>query len=110
LCFGIILDRIVIFVDCNFWKSPFYCRYNARIFFFKTNKNLIFLRIFLENLVGYFCKNMSADHPQRRVQQRTVGELAGLKAKMMNRTVIAERNVVRANIMVALLDSIHDII
>jgi hypothetical protein len=28
----------------------------------------------------------------------------------MNRTVIAERNVVRADIMVALLDSIHDVI
>jgi len=49
----------VIFVDCNFWKSPFYCRYNAG-FSFGTNKNLTFLRLFLENLVGYFCRNMSA--------------------------------------------------
>jgi hypothetical protein len=27
--FGIIVDCIVIFTICNFWKSPFYCRYNA---------------------------------------------------------------------------------
>jgi hypothetical protein len=38
---------------------------------------------------------MSAGSPQRRV---------------MNITVIAERNVVRPDIMVAPLDSIHDII
>jgi hypothetical protein len=36
--------------------------------------------------------------------------LVALRAKIMNRFVIAERNVVRANIMVAPLDSIHDII
>jgi hypothetical protein len=53
ICFGIILDRIVIFASCNFWKSPFYCCYNAR-FSFGTNKNLTFLRLFLANLVDYF--------------------------------------------------------
>jgi hypothetical protein len=53
---------------------------------------------------------MSAGSPQRRVRKRTDGELAALRAKIMNRSVIAERNVVRADIMVALLDSIHDII
>jgi hypothetical protein len=53
---------------------------------------------------------MSAGSPQRRVRQRTDGELAALRAKIMNRSVIAERNVVQADIMVALLDSIHDII
>jgi hypothetical protein len=101
----------VIFADCNIWKSPFYCRYNT-IFFLKkkTNKNLIFLRIFLENLVGYFCRNMSTGSPQRRVRQRTNRELAALRAKIMNRSVIAERIVVRADIMMAPLDSIHDII
>jgi hypothetical protein len=31
--------------------------------FFATNKNLIFLRIFLAYLVGYFCRIMSADSP-----------------------------------------------
>jgi len=68
------------------------------------------LRIFLENLVGYFCRNMSAGSPQRRVRQRTNRELAALRAKIMNRSVIAERIVVRADIMMAPLDSIHDII
>jgi hypothetical protein len=53
---------------------------------------------------------MSADSPQRRVRQRTDGELAALRAKIMNRSVIAEHNVVCPNIMVAPLDSIHDII
>jgi hypothetical protein len=68
------------------------------------------MRLFLANLVGYFCRNMSASSPQCRVRQRTEGDLAALRAKIMNRTIIAERNVVRADIMVAPLDSIHDII
>jgi len=53
---------------------------------------------------------MSAGSPQRRVRQRTDGELATLRAKIMNISVIAKRNVVRADIVVAPLDSIHDII
>jgi len=53
---------------------------------------------------------MSASSPQRKVQQRIYGELAALRAKIMNRSVMAKRNVVHADIMVAPLDSIHDII
>jgi hypothetical protein len=53
---------------------------------------------------------MFASSPQRRVRQRTNGDMAALRAKIMNRTIIAERNVVRADIMVTPLDSIHDII
>jgi hypothetical protein len=68
------------------------------------------MRLFLANLVCYFCRNMSAGSPQRRVRQRTEGDLAALRAKIMNITVIVERNVVRADIMVAPLDSIHNII
>jgi hypothetical protein len=45
ICFGIILDSIVIFAGCNFWDSPIYCRDNAG-FSFGTNKNLIFLNYF----------------------------------------------------------------
>jgi len=37
-------------------------------------------------------------------------KVASLRAKIMDRLVIAERNVIRADIMVAPLDSIHDII
>jgi hypothetical protein len=53
---------------------------------------------------------MSAGSPQCRVRQRTKGDRTALRAKIMDRTVIAERNVVRSDIMVAPLDSIHDII
>jgi len=53
---------------------------------------------------------MSAGSPQRRVHQRTVEDWAALQAKTMDRTVIAERNVIHSNIMVLPLDSIHDII
>jgi hypothetical protein len=53
---------------------------------------------------------MSAGSPQRRVRQRTEGDRSALRAKIMDRTVIGERNVVRSDIMVAPLDSIHNII
>jgi hypothetical protein len=109
ICFGNILDCSVILASCIFLESPFYCRYNAG-FSFGTNKILTFLRLFLANLVGYFCRIMSAGSLQRRVRQRTERDLAALKAKIMDRTIITERNVVRADIMVAPLDSIHDII
>jgi hypothetical protein len=36
-------------------------------FFLGTNKNLIFLRILLAYLVGYFCRIMFASNPQPRV-------------------------------------------
>jgi hypothetical protein len=53
---------------------------------------------------------MSAGSPQHRVRQRTDGEMAALRAKITNRTIIAEWNVVRIDIMVGPLDSIHNII
>lgn len=53
---------------------------------------------------------MSIGNPQRKVRQRTDGELAALRAKIMNRSVIAERNMVHADIMVDPLDNIHDIV
>jgi hypothetical protein len=53
---------------------------------------------------------MSAGSPQRRVRQRTEGDKAAIRAKIMDRPVIAERNMVRSDIMVAPLDSIHDTI
>jgi hypothetical protein len=99
----------MILASYIFLESPFYCRYNAE-FFFGTNKILTFLRLFLANLVGYFCRIMSTGSAQCRFQQRTQGDLSALRAKIMDRTVIAERNVVRPDIMVAPLDSIHDII
>jgi hypothetical protein len=53
---------------------------------------------------------MSAGSLQRRVRQRTEGDKAALRPKILDRPVIAERNVVRSDIMVAPLDSIHDTI
>jgi hypothetical protein len=53
---------------------------------------------------------MSAGNSQRRVRQRIKGDRAALRAKIMDWPVIAERNVVQSNIMVAPLDSIHDTI
>jgi hypothetical protein len=53
---------------------------------------------------------MSAGSPHRRVRQRTVEDRAALQAKTMDSTVIAERNVIRSDIMVPPLDSIHDVI
>jgi hypothetical protein len=57
-----------------------------------------------------FCEIMSAGSPQRRVSQRTEEDRSVFHTKIMDRAVIAERNVVHSNIMVAPLDSIHDII
>jgi hypothetical protein len=72
--------------------------------------NIISSGLFLANLVGLFCRIMSAGSPQSRVRQRTEGDRAALRAKIMDLPVTAERNVVRSNIMVAPLDSIHDTI
>jgi hypothetical protein len=104
--FGLYCDICWVYFFC---KCPFYCSYNAK-FSFETNKNLTFLRLLLANLVGYFCRNMFAGSPQCRVRQRTKGDLVALRTKILDITVITEWNVVRADIMVASLDSIHDII
>jgi len=53
---------------------------------------------------------MFAGSPHHRARQRTVEDRSALQAKTMDRTVIAERNVIRSDIMVPPLDSIHDII
>jgi hypothetical protein len=75
-----------------------------------TNK-IISFGLFLGNLVGFsFRRIMSAGSPQHKVRQRIEGERAALQAKIIDRPVNAERNVVWSDIMVAPLDSIHDII
>jgi hypothetical protein len=53
---------------------------------------------------------MSASNPPRRVRQRLVEDRAAIQAKIMDRTVIAERNVLQADIMVLPLDNILAII
>jgi hypothetical protein len=53
---------------------------------------------------------MSAISSQRRVRQRTEEERNAVQAKIMDRNVITERNVVRADIMVPPLDGIYETI
>jgi hypothetical protein len=76
--------------------------------FVLPNKN--FLDSIWQNLVGFLCRIMSAGSPPRKVRQRTVEDRDAIQAKTMDRTVIAERNVIRSDIMVPPLDSIHAII
>jgi hypothetical protein len=53
---------------------------------------------------------MSADNSQCRVRQRADEARAASLAKIENRQAVLERNVLRANVMVAPLDFIADII
>jgi hypothetical protein len=68
------------------------------------------LDYFWQILLVSFCRIMSAGSLQRKVYQRTKEDRAALQAKIMDRSVIAEQNVVRSDIMVPPLDNIHDII
>jgi hypothetical protein len=61
-------------------------------------------------LLVSFYSIMSAVNSQRRVRQRTEEDRSALQAKIIDRTVIAELNVVHSNIMVPPLDSIYDTI
>jgi hypothetical protein len=70
----------------------------------------IFLDYSWQILLVSFCRIMSAGSPQLKVRQRTEGDKAAFRAKIMDRPVIADRNVVWIDIMVAPLDSIHDTI
>lgn len=53
---------------------------------------------------------MSTGSPPRRVRQRLVEDRAAFHAKIMDRSIIVERNVIRADIMVPPLDNILGII
>jgi len=53
---------------------------------------------------------MSISSFQRRVRQRTDEGIAAARARIENRQAIPERNVVRADVMVAPLDIIADTI
>jgi hypothetical protein len=68
------------------------------------------LDFYCKILLVFLCRIMSAGSPPYRVCQRTVEDRTAIQAKTMNRTVIAERNIIRFDIMVPPLDSIHAII
>jgi hypothetical protein len=90
ICGGIIRDFSVIFYVCTLSKVHFTAIIMPNFF----HKQEYFGIIFLANLAGFFCKIMSTGSPQRRVCQRTKGDRAALRAKIMDRPVIAEWNVV----------------
>jgi hypothetical protein len=81
--------------------------YNAN--FFNKNTN-ISENFFWHILLVITCRIMFADSPQCKVRQRTKKDVAASRAMIMNRHVIPEGNVVRADIMVAPLNGIHEII
>jgi hypothetical protein len=101
--FGLNCDILCIY----FYTSPVYCCYSAKFSFSLTR---IFLDYFWQNSCLIFCRIMSAISSQRRVRQRIEEERSAFQAKIMDRNVIAERNVVRADIMVPPLDIICETI
>jgi len=66
--------------------------------FFYTNKNIFFMDYVWKNSCWFFCRIMSAISSQRRVRQRTEEEWNAFQAKIMDRNVLSERNVVRVDI------------
>jgi len=86
----------------------FYCRYNAK----KKNLKLIgtdFIGLIFGKMVDFLfaesCMSIAHNVESNKGQRKT-----WRKARIINRAVIPERNVVRADIMVAPLDIISEII
>jgi hypothetical protein len=65
---------------------------------------------FWQNLVGFVVQNHVYNQFPAQGPQRTEEERSALQTKIMDRTVIAERNVVRSDIIVPPLDSIYETI
>ncbi len=68
------------------------------------------MRYFWQIFVVILCRIMSASSSQHRVRQRIEEGNATSRAKIANRPVIPEQNVVRADILVAPLDFINEIL
>jgi hypothetical protein len=64
----------------------------------------------LQNGWIFFCRIIFASSSQRRVRQRIEEGFAASRARIANRPVIPERNVVKADVLVTPLDVINDII
>jgi hypothetical protein len=69
---------------------------------------VVFLGIFF--LLFFFFRKKSSGSFQHKVRQRTDEGIATTRARMENKQVIPERNILRANIMVAPLDFIAQMI
>jgi hypothetical protein len=93
---------------CIFWEFQFTAIIMSNFFFVGLIK---FCLYYFWQLFGYFfCRTMSASSSQRRVRQMTEEGIVTIKARIENRQAILERNVVRADVIVAHLDIIADII
>jgi hypothetical protein len=99
----------LLFFMCKFFGHPVYYRYNAKKFLGLIKFHWCY---FLWQLLGFFFffRTMSASSSQRRVRQRTEEGIAATKVRIENRQAIPERNVVQADVMVAPLDIIANII
>jgi hypothetical protein len=58
----------------------------------------------------FFCKIISAGNSQRKVRQRVEEGIVASRARIANMPAIPKRNVARANVLVAPLSVINDII
>jgi hypothetical protein len=92
---------------CNFWTVHFIAVI-IPFFFRLTSSN--YLWHFWAYISLYFFRTMSSGSSQHRARQRTEGGLAATRARVENKQAIPERSVVRADIMVAPLDIIYEII
>jgi len=90
---------------CLFFLLLLFCQ-----IFVYPNKNIFFGIFFLQNSCWICCRIMSAGSPPLRVRQRTIEDRVVVQAKIMDRTVIVELNVLRSDIMVPPLDNILAII
>jgi hypothetical protein len=97
-----------VILCCIFFTKSFLLLLFCQIFVILTR---IFLEYFsLDNSCWIFYKIISAGSPPRRVRQRLVEDRAAIQAKIMDRSIIAEWNVLRADLMVPPLDNILGII
>jgi hypothetical protein len=104
-CFGLFIAFYV------FLESPFYCCYNAHFSVELTGFDIFFFFGIIGNIFFAFCfKKMSSGSSQRRVRQRTEEGIVATKVRMETRQAILERNILWADIIVAPLDFIAQMI
>jgi hypothetical protein len=94
---------------CNFWEILF-TAIIMPIFFVLTSFNCLWHFWANISLHFFFFRNMSSGSSQRKVRQMTKEGIAATRDCMENRQVIPKRNIVRADIMVAALDFIVEMI
>jgi hypothetical protein len=110
ICYIFYLDCVGILLHiCLFWKVHFTAVIMPKILGLIGTHFIgviFFFFFFFKNILILF----SVSSSQRRVRQRTEEGIAASKARIANKLVIPEMNVVRAGVVVAPLDVINDII